>query len=159
MIRAIPIGETVKLQIWREGQVQELSAKIAPVPQQAIAMTMTNPEQQHEVGFRGDAAAAGSDLSQRVMQLERQLGTVTQELQQLREQMTQMQTRAAVPRLRIETNIELPPHQPARPSDSRRLRCRPAVPPAIDQPVSRLSNRTATSAGHREASDDDSLFK
>jgi hypothetical protein len=91
-IREIPVGETATLQIWRDGQQQQVSATIAPARQQTIAMNDMDRDRQYEVGFRGEQSSASGDLAQRVMQLERQLTMVTQELRQLRDQMTQTRT-------------------------------------------------------------------
>jgi hypothetical protein len=175
IIRAIPIGETVALQIWRDGQTQQLSAKIAPARQQTVAMNGMNRDQQHEVGFRGDAATSNGELSQRVMQLERQLGMVTQELQQLRGQLSQMQATSATTSTGSVTQsiLETPaaakkgegtlqltsppagleqPDQTVPPTD--------ATQPAVEQPAPDSTQPKADEAPATEkSSDEDSLFK
>ena len=93
MIREIPIGQTATLHIWRDGQPQQFSATIAPARQATIAM---DREALYDVGFRGDESDSNGDLGQRIMRLERQLGMVTQELQQLRQQLAQVRTSGAV---------------------------------------------------------------
>jgi hypothetical protein len=156
MIRAIPIGESVRLQIWRNGQVQELSAKMAPPRQPVVATTTIAPAEQHDVGFRGNAAVAAGDLAQRVIQLERQLGMMSQELQQLREQMTQMRASGTVP-----TGIDAdtaPPLQPAPPSAP--AAAQPPSTPATEQPAAPAEQpKTDETPATEQPSADDSLFK
>jgi hypothetical protein len=160
IIRAIPIGETVKLQIWRDGQVQEMSAKMAAVRQPVVATTTIVPAQQHDVGFRGDSASPTGDLSQRVIQLERQLGMMSQELQQLREQMTQMRASGAPP-AGIDANTA-PPLQPAPPSEPAATAppAAPAAPAATELPAAPVEQpKTDAAPATEQPSEDDSLFK
>jgi membrane-associated protease RseP (regulator of RpoE activity) len=87
MVREIPVGQNVSLQIWRDGQAQEISATIAPMDE--ASRVASADDQEYSVGFRGGSAGQSNDLAQRVMTLERQLGMVTQQLQQLSQQMMQ----------------------------------------------------------------------
>jgi hypothetical protein len=156
MIRAIPIGESIRLQIWRDGQVQEMSAKMASPRQPVVATTTIDPVQQHDVGFRGNAAVAAGDLAQRVMQLERQLGMMSQELQQLREQMMQMRASGTAP-AGIDANTA-PPLQPAQPSGP--AAAPPTSAPATEQPAEPGQQpKTGETPATEQPSADDSLFK
>jgi hypothetical protein len=79
IIRATPAGETVSLQIWRDGQEQEVTATLRPAGEQ------------YRANFRGGASAGVSgDLESRTRQLESQLAMVMQELQRLRQEVSQL---------------------------------------------------------------------
>jgi hypothetical protein len=165
-IRAIPIGESVKLQIWRDGQVQEISATMAAVQQPVVAMNNMNRRQPYEVGFRNNESSSSGDLSQRIVQLERQLGTLTQELQQLRRQFSQMQPGGATNRGEIQTTsgVESPAVNATQPEPTPPASTvEPAAPPVlpgIDQPAEEIKQPDSDQPPATDKqSDDDSLFK
>jgi hypothetical protein len=79
LIRSISGGETVTLDIWRDGAEQQITATLQP---------MREP---HRVGFRGsETGAMNGDLESRIRRLEQQHAMLMQELRQLREEMTQL---------------------------------------------------------------------
>jgi hypothetical protein len=78
MIRAIPVGQAAILTVWRDGEQQQAQITVEP---------MREP---FEVGYRGDNNGSGGDLNARITRLEQQLATVTEELQRLRQQMSQL---------------------------------------------------------------------
>jgi membrane-associated protease RseP (regulator of RpoE activity) len=85
MIRQIPAGEMVALQVWTNGTTHEKQVTLQPV------------REQYEVGFRGGEATsrASGDLASRTMRMEEQLAMVMRELQQLRQEMAQLRAAAS----------------------------------------------------------------
>jgi hypothetical protein len=85
LIRSIPAGQPVTIEIWRDGQQQELQAMLRP------------QREQYEAAYRGDSMTIGSsssDLAARTMRLEEQLTMVMQELRALRQEMAQLRLNA-----------------------------------------------------------------
>jgi hypothetical protein len=86
MIRETPAGETVVLEIWRDGTTDEMEVMLQPI------------REQYEVGF-GDREQSvmrpSGDLASRTMRLEEQLAMVMRELQQMRQEMAQLRTSAS----------------------------------------------------------------
>lgn len=85
MIRRTPAGELVTIEIWRDGQQQELQAMLRPV------------REQYETAYRAESTVIGggsSDLAARTMRLEEQLTIVMQELRALRQEMSQLRSTA-----------------------------------------------------------------
>jgi hypothetical protein len=85
LIRRTPAGQSVTMEIWRDGQQQELQAMLRPI------------RSQYEAAYRGESATIGggsSDLGARTMRLEEQLSMVMQELRALRQEMAQLRTTA-----------------------------------------------------------------
>ena len=78
MIRQIPIGEAATMNIWRDGQQQQLMATMQPA------------REDYQVAFRGEPAASNGDMASRTMRLEEQLSMVMQELKQLRQEVSQL---------------------------------------------------------------------
>ena len=79
LIRAIPAGQTAMLEIWRNGNQQEVSVTLQPA------------RENYRSGYRGDEMPAPSgNLESRTMRLEEQLSMVMRELQQLRADITRM---------------------------------------------------------------------
>lgn len=78
MIRQIPIGQTAMLTIWRDGDQQQMQVAMQPA------------REVHQVAFRDESGSANGDLASRTMRLEQQLGTVMQELQQMRQEVAQL---------------------------------------------------------------------
>jgi hypothetical protein len=86
MIREIPAGEMVVLEIWRDGTTDEMEVMLQPV------------REQYEVGFGDREESIGrssGDLASRTMRLEEQLAMVMRELKQLRQEMAQIRTSAS----------------------------------------------------------------
>jgi hypothetical protein len=77
IIRAIPVGQTATLTVWRDGEQRQAQIAMEPV------------REQYAVGYRGEGDSAGGDLHARLTRLELQLAAVTEDLQQLRQQMSQ----------------------------------------------------------------------
>jgi hypothetical protein len=86
MIRSLPAGQAVTIEVWRDGQQQELQAMLRPV------------RDPYETAYRGETTAIGggsSDLASRTMRLEEQLAMVMQELRALRQEMAQLRMSAS----------------------------------------------------------------
>jgi C-terminal processing protease CtpA/Prc len=80
LIRAIAAGGAANLRIWRNGQDQELAATLQPM----------RVRESYQSNFRGEPAGMNGDLAQRTQRLEQQLAMVMQELQRLRQEVTQL---------------------------------------------------------------------
>jgi membrane-associated protease RseP (regulator of RpoE activity) len=79
IIRATPAGETITLRVRRNGQEQDIPATLRPAGEQ------------YRTNFRGGASPGMSgDLEARTRQLESQLAMVIQELQRLRQEVSQL---------------------------------------------------------------------
>jgi hypothetical protein len=86
MIREMPVGQTARLQIWRNDQPQEIAATIGEARRAMMREAGENADEPYRVGFRGEGSESSGNLSQRIMRLEQQLAMLRQELQQLRQQ-------------------------------------------------------------------------
>jgi hypothetical protein len=81
LIRSISGGETVTLDVWRNGAEQQITATLQP---------MREP---HRVSYRGsETGAINGNLEARIRRLEQEHATVLQELRQLREHVMQLRS-------------------------------------------------------------------
>ena len=88
MIRGIPAGQVATLNVWRDGQEQEIPATLQAAQRQP-----------YRANFRGEAGGSMSwDAAARIERLESQMAMVMQELQRLRQEVMQLRaTRAGQP--------------------------------------------------------------
>lgn len=82
-IRQIAPGQMAMLEIWRNGEQQQIEANLRPAR-----------EPTYQVGFRGDESPSNSGLASRTMRLEEQVGMLMQEVQRMRQEMVQMRASA-----------------------------------------------------------------
>jgi len=82
-IRQIAPGQMAMLEIWRNGEQQQIEANLRPAR-----------ESTYQVGFRGDESASNNGLASRTMRLEEQVGMLMQEVQRMRQEMVQMRASA-----------------------------------------------------------------
>ncbi len=103
MVRSIPAGQAVMLEVWRDGAQQQVSATLQPLR-----------ERTRSAGYRGEEPmqTRSGDLEARTMRLEEQLNMVMRELQQLRQQMAQLHPESSVRQAGGESGLEQPASLP-----------------------------------------------
>jgi hypothetical protein len=84
-IRSIPIGQAATLTVLRDGQEQQVQIAMEPA------------REPYQVGYRADGDSTNGDLNARMTRLEKQLNVVTEELQQLRQEMSQFRGASVSP--------------------------------------------------------------
>ena len=84
MIRTTPAGQAVTLTVWRDGQEQQIPA--------TLQAAQRDP---YRVNFRGGEGSMNGDATARIARLESQLAAVMQELQRLRQEVTQLRAGGA----------------------------------------------------------------
>jgi membrane-associated protease RseP (regulator of RpoE activity) len=101
IIRSIPAGQTVALEVLRNGAQQEVSVTLQPM------------RERYRSGYRGDDLPARSgDLESRTMRLEEQLSMVMRELQQIRADIARLHPESSGQPAGAGTGIEEPIRQP-----------------------------------------------
>jgi hypothetical protein len=85
LIRGIPVGQSAVLTVWRDGQQRQAEIVMEPM------------REEYAVGYRGEGNSAGGDLHARLARLEQKLAAVTEDLQQLRQQVSQFHGTGGAP--------------------------------------------------------------
>ncbi len=90
LIREIPIGQTAMLTVFRDGEQKQMQ----------VTLMAARPGQQYQVGYGGDEGSNRSErsametdsggLAARTSRLEQQMESMTEELRQIRQQMSSM---------------------------------------------------------------------
>jgi hypothetical protein len=100
LIRSIPAGQAVTLQVLRDGASQELS------------VTLQRARQNYQSGYRGDEmmmSGGSGDLESRTMRLEEQVTMVMRELEQIRAEMGRLNSEPASTSAGGAIGVETPP--------------------------------------------------
>lgn len=163
LIRQIPIGQAATLNVWRNGEQQQLTATMQPVRE-------TGYQDDYQVGFRGESAATTGDMASRTMRLEQQLSMVMQELRALRQEVAQLRTASAGPSTGLDGAIDRDAARPEfdqidqnRPQDDPLgpAATAPAAEPAAEVEETETETSTETPAETETETDteSDSLFE
>jgi hypothetical protein len=101
MIRQIPIGKSGTLTIWRDGDQRQLQVTMqaAPARSREMDQPMMGREiirDSYQVGFRGDDEPASGGSSARILRLEQQIGSLTQDLAAMRQELAQLRSAGSV---------------------------------------------------------------
>jgi hypothetical protein len=100
LIRSMPPGQTVLLDLWRNGKLEQLSVALQPI-RETYQVTSLDPFQAgspepRQAGFRGEPATSSTgDLGSRTTRLEEHLGMVVKELRRMRQEMAELRSSGA----------------------------------------------------------------